>query len=161
MRHAVLEERRVKEERLKKGGTGRPAKDEAAMEARNELAPEGDFIGDIGAITHSEAKGWPHVSKYKESFSKSYRIPFADAFEKAPLLPNHVVRMFNIRASINELYVWQKLDAQEKKALIGDLIEGVVGVVLSTSLEKLEEFLENGELLEKADEVDRLFTARD
>lgn len=162
MRLAVLQERRVGEERLEMDRADWPVKDVAAMKARNELAHRGDFIGDISAITHSESKGWPHVSKYKENFSKSYGIPFADAFDKAPLLPSHVVRMFDIRASINELHVWQRPNAQEKKKLISDVIEGFVGAVSSTSSEKLEQLFEDGKVWEeKADEVDRLFTARD
>lgn len=160
-RCAVLEERKVNEEQLVKAESHGPANDEKVMKARNELTHEGDFIGDIRAITHSEANGWPHVSKYKEGFLKSYRISFADALEKAPLLPIHVVRMFSIRASINELDEWQNINAQEKKTRIENLIEDIVRPVLSMSSEKLEKFFEKGEVLDKIDKVDQLFLMRD
>lgn len=158
MRCSALEERRVpfNASKRKGSGDGGEGKDEEAGCLTDELIYGGDILGDIDAILHMQAKGWPYILEYKEGFEKEYGISFVDALEKAPRLPVYIVRVFTIRGTIREFDSWQTSDMKEKKKAINGLIDEISEAVLQTDKDKLQEVFETEEMSTKADKIEQL-----
>ncbi|PGH19123.1 hypothetical protein AJ80_04201 [Polytolypa hystricis UAMH7299] len=151
LRRGVLEERRVANREGEQ-------KDRQIAIIRNEIAHGGDIVGDIRAIQYCEEQRMRRVSEYKEDFSQTYGIAFNDAATKAPLYPSKVIRAFDILASVRELHAWKGDKVRISRKAIEEIATEIIDAAKCTEQDKLLARLgEGGDLLEKCDEMVRLF----
>lgn len=153
LRRGVLEDRRITNRR----GSH---KDRTTVRVRNEVAHCGDILGDVKTIQHVVEHGRLHASEYMTDFCHVYGISFWDALTKLPQYPPEVIRAFDIRVSVHELYGWQEPTAHANLVLIEQLATQIIAAASSTVVDHLQARFKSGGDLEQAfNQMSGLFMA--
>jgi hypothetical protein len=140
----TLQERRIS----RRAYLSRRDRDYTVVRNGNEVAHGGDILGDIAVMCRLN---WVHMqffADYEEDFKAVYGIHFVEACRK--LSPSHpkIVRIFNIVASIRELFMWRTSSRAEARRDIDCIATLIINIVRELDdIDEVERRLEaSGEL---------------
>lgn len=152
IRHSVVEDRRL---RTSNGTKDREYND--ARVQRNTLVHGGDIINDLEVIRRATVDHPDRRAVDYAGILYAYGITFREAVNVTPTAPQELIKTFDIRASVIELYHWQGIPARQQKVRhIADKI--ISGWLSKPANERNKAFdAKNGQLAGEFAELLRVF----
>ncbi|PGH05377.1 hypothetical protein AJ80_08345 [Polytolypa hystricis UAMH7299] len=145
----------------RRAAIGRAAESDA-RHANNRNIYAGDIVGDIEAMQFSSALASTLEERadwrYEHDFQNAYGICYGLALRLIPNLPVHVVRAFDILATVRELCEWKDNPAKQR---VEHLAKHIVDELTYNDEDKrLEEALKGNNLLIKLNRLEELYSER-